>query len=400
MTDKFDFNQAIEKLKSGKGLLGEDGILTPLIKQLTEAALQSEMEQHLSKKTNPNRRNGYGNKTVKSSVGAFELETPRDRDGSFEPQIVKKNQTKLTDELDQKILSMFASGMSYKDIRSHVEEIYAVDVPEATISAVTDRLTVELKQWQERALDAVYAVVWLDAIFYKVKENGRYTQKTIYTILGLSLEGKKEVLGLYISETEGANYWLAVLTELQNRGVKDILIACVDGLSGFPQAINSIYPNTEVQLCIVHKIRSSIKYIASKNQKEFMQDLKKVYQAINKNSAEYALDSLEEKWGKKYPAVLKSWRNKWEYLSAYFKYPEHIRRIIYTTNTVEAVHRQFRKLTKTKGAFPNENSLLKLLYAGILNISKKWTMPIQNWGLALSQLAIHFEDRLDDYLNI
>ena len=400
MTDKFDFNQAIEKLKSGKGLLGEDGILTPLIKQLTEAALQSEMEQHLSKKTNPNRRNGYGNKTVKSSVGAFELETPRDRDGSFEPQIVKKNQTKLTDELDQKILSMFASGMSYKDIRSHVEEIYAVDVPEATISAVTDRLTIELKQWQERALDPVYAVVWLDAIFYKVKENGRYTQKTIYTILGLSLEGKKEVLGLYISETEGANYWLAVLTELQNRGVKDILIACVDGLSGFPQAINSIYPNTEVQLCIVHKIRSSIKYIASKNQKEFMQDLKKVYQAINKNSAEYALDSLEEKWGKKYPAVLKSWRNKWEYLSAYFKYPEHIRRIIYTTNTVEAVHRQFRKLTKTKGAFPNENSLLKLLYAGILNISKKWTMPIQNWGLALSQLAIHFEDRLDDYLNI
>jgi transposase-like protein len=400
MTDKFDFNQAIEKLKSGKGLLGEDGILTPLIKQLTEAALQSEMEQHLSKKTNPNRRNGHGSKTVKSSIGTFKLDTPRDRDGSFEPQIVKKNQTKLTDELDQKILSMFASGMSYKDIRSHVEEIYAVDVPEATISAVTDRLTVELKQWQERALDAVYAVVWLDAIFYKVKENGRYTQKTIYTILGLSLEGKKEVLGLYISETEGANYWLAVLTELQNRGVKDILIACVDGLSGFPQAINSIYPKTEVQLCIIHKIRSSIKYIASKNQKEFMQDLKKVYQAINKNSAEYALDSLEEKWGKKYPAVLKSWRNKWEYLSAYFKYPEHIRKIIYTTNTVEAVHRQFRKLTKTKGAFPNENSLLKLLYAGILNISKKWTMPIQNWGIALSQLAIHFEDRLDEYLNI
>ena len=400
MTDKFDFNQAIEKLKSGKGLLGEDGILTPLIKQLTEAALQSEMEQHLSKKTNPNRRNGYGNKTVKSSVGSFELETPRDRDGSFEPQIVKKNQTKLTDELDQKILSMFASGMSYKDIRSHVEEIYAVDVPEATISAVTDRLTVELKQWQERALDPVYAVVWLDAIFYKVKENGRYVQKTVYTILGLSIEGKKEILGLYLSETEGANYWLAVLTELQNRGVKDILIACVDGLSGFPKAINSIYPKTEVQLCIVHQIRNSIKYIASKNQKEFMQDLKKVYQAINKDSAEYALDILEEKWGNKYPIVLKSWRTKWEYLSAYFKYPEHIRKVIYTTNTVEAVHRQFRKLTKTKGAFPNENSLLKLLYAGILNISKKWTMPIQNWGLALSQLAIHFEDRLDDYLNI
>ena len=245
-----------------------------------------------------------------------------------------------------------------------------------------------------------YPFVWLDAIHYKVKQDGRYAAKAVYTVLGLNLEGRKEILGLYLSETEGANFWLSVLTDLNNRGLQDILIACVDGLTGFPEAINAIFPQTEVQLCVIHQIRNSLKYVASKNQKEFMADLKPVYKAETVKAAEIALDALEEKWGTKYPIVIKSWRKKWPNLSVYFKYPADIRRVIYTTNAIEAVHRQFRKLTKTKGAFPNENSLLKLLYMGIQNASKKWTMPLQNWNLTLSQLSIYFEGRLDDVLDI
>ncbi|WP_040395291.1 IS256 family transposase, partial [Catenovulum agarivorans] len=254
--------------------------------------------------------------------------------------------------------------------------------------------------WRCRPLADIYPIVWLDAIHYKVKESGRYVSKAIYTILGLDLEGQKELLGLYISENEGANYWLSVLTDLHNRGVKDILIACVDGLTGFPEAIASIYPQTETQLCVIHQIRNSMKYVASKHQKAFMADLKPVYRAATKLEAEVALDELEAKWGTQYPIVIASWRKKWDNLSLYFQYPESIRKAIYTTNAVEAVHRQFRKLTKSKGAFPNENSLLKLLYAGILNATEKWTMPVNNWNLALSQFAIHFEGRLDSKLDI
>jgi transposase-like protein len=378
----FDFNKALEQLQAGRGLTGKDGVLTPLIKQLTEAALKAELEQHLENDDSPNRKNGSSKKTVKSSVGQFELETPRDRDGSFEPQLVKKHQTKLTPEIDQKILGLFALGTSYRDIRFHIEELYGIEVSEATITAVTDQLIPELKEWQSRSLDAVYPFIWFDAIHYKIKDNGRYVSKAVYTILGLNVEGKKELLGLYLSESEGANYWLSVLTDLHNRGVKDILIASVDGLTGFPEAIASIYPDTEVQLCVIHQIRNSMKYVASKNQKEFMQDLKPVYQAQTKQAAETALEELDVKWGKQYPLVIGSWQRKWENLSVYFKYPDYIRKVIYTTNAIEAVHRQFRKLTKTKGGFPNENSLLKLLYAGILNASKKWTMPVQNWNLA------------------
>ena len=400
MTKDFDIEQAIKALQSGQDLTGKDGFLTPLIKQITEAALKAELEQHLENDDQPNRRNGTSRKTVKSSVGAFELDTPRDRSGSFEPKLVKKNQTKLTDEIDRKILSMFSLGMSYRDIRGHVEEMYGIDVSEATISSITDRLIPELKEWQQRPLDALYPFVWLDAIHYKIKEDGRYVSKAIYTILGLNIEGKKELLGLYLSESEGANYWLSVLTDLHNRGVEDILIACVDGLTGFPEAIATIYPDTEVQQCVIHQIRNSMKYVASKHQKEFMADLKPVYRAVSKEAAEMELDRLESKWGQQYPIVLRSWRNKWENLSVYFKYPDYVRKAIYTTNAIEAVHRQFRKLTKTKGGFPNENSLLKLLYAGILNASKKWTMPIQNWNMTLSQLAIHFDGRLDDVLDI
>ena len=337
---------------------------------------------------------------MKSSVGEFELEIPRDRNGSYESQIVKKHQTHISDHIEEKILSLYALGNSYSQISEHIQELYGIEFSKATISAVTDKVIPLLKEWQQRPLESIYPFVWLDAIHYKIKENGKYISKAVYTILGVGLNGKKEILGLYLSENEGANFWLQVLTDLNNRGVQDILIASVDGLKGFPEAINAIFPNTEVQLCIVHQIRNSIRYVASKNQKEFMKDLKLIYQAISKEAAEIELDNLESKWGKKYPIVIKSWRNKWEHLSAYFKYPEEIRRIIYTTNIIESVHRQFRKLTKTKGAFPNENSLLKLLYMGIQNASKKWTMPIWNWSLTISQLAILFEGRLDESLNL
>lgn len=400
MTQDFDFNKAIEQLQSGKGLTGEDGVLTPLIKQLTEAALKAELEQHLNTDSEPNRKNGHTKKTVKSSVGEFELETPRDRSGTFEPQTIKKNQTKLSDEIDRKILSMFALGMSNRDMRKHVADLYGIKMSEAAITAVTDQLLPKLKAWQERGLDCVYPIVWLDAIHYKVKDSGRFVSKAVYSVLGVNLEGHKELLGLYLSESEGANYWLSVLTDLHNRGVEDILIACVDGLTGFPEAIASIYPQTETQQCVIHQIRNSMKYIASKHQKAFMADLKPVYKAATKQAAESALDELEAKWGAQYPIVIGAWRRKWENLSVYFKYPDYVRKVIYTTNAVEAVHRQFRKLTKTKGAFPNENSLLKLLYAGMLNATEKWTMPIQSWNLALSQFAIHFDGRLDGVLDI
>ncbi|MEE4246132.1 MAG: IS256 family transposase [Kangiellaceae bacterium] len=400
MTQEFDFNKALEQLQSGKALTGDHGVLTPLIKQLTEASLKAELNQHLDSETEPNRKNGSSKKTIKSSVGQFELETPRDRAGTFEPQLVKKNQTKLTDEIDRKILSMYALGMSYRDIRGHVQDMYGVEVSEATITGVTDQLLPELKAWQERQLDSVYPFVWLDAIHYKVKDSGRFVSKAVYTVLGVSIEGKKELLGLYLSESEGANYWLSVLTDLHNRGVNDILIARADGLKGFPEAIATIYPETEVQQCVIHQIRNSIKYVGSKHQKAFMADLKPVYRATSKSAAETALDELETKWGGQYPIVIESWRRKWENLSVYFKYPDYVRKAIYTTNAIEAVHRQFRKLTKTKGAFPKENSLMKLLYAGILNASKKWTMPVQNWNLTLSQLAIHFEGRLDGELEL
>jgi len=337
---------------------------------------------------------------LKTGAGQIELNTPRDRAGTFEPQLVKKNQTHLTAEIDRKILSLFSHGMSYRDIKYHIEDMYGIDVAVGTINAVTDQLVPLLKEWQNRPLESHYPIVWMDAIHYKIKEDGRYVGKAVYTLLGLNLAGEKEILGLYLSENEGANYWLTILTELQNRGVKDILIACVDGLTGFPEAIAAAFPQTEVQLCIIHQIRNAMKYVASKNQKAFMADLKPVYRAISKDAAEQALDKLEAKWGDAYPIVIQSWRRKWVHLSAYFKYPEPIRKIIYTTNAVEAVHRQFRKLTKTKGAFPNENSLLKLLYAGILNATEKWTMPVQNWSQALSQLAIHFEGRLDVVLDI
>ena len=334
-TINFDMAAAIEALRAGKGLSGQDGILTPLIKQLTEAAMQAELEAHLASESTPNRKNGRTSKTMKTAAGPFELETPRDRAGTFEPQLVKKHQTHLTDELERKVIALFALGNSYQDIRGHIEELYGMSLSNGTLNAVTDKLLPELQAWRERDLEAIYPIVWLDAIHYKIKENGRYISKAIYTILALNIEGKKELLGLYLSDQEGAHHWLSVLTDLHNRGVKDILIACVDGLKGFPEAIESIYPGTEVQHCVIHQIRNSMKYVASKNQKAFMADVKCIYKAATLNAAESALDELEAKWGEKYPMVIQSWRRHWPTLSTYFKYPDYVRKAIYTTGTCQ-----------------------------------------------------------------
>ena len=399
-SEDFDFQKALKSIQSGKPLTGKDGVLTPLIKNLTEAALEGELDSHLGQEIAANRKNGKSKKTIKTLNGSFELDAPRDRNGTFSPQLIKKHQTTISDEIEEKIIAMYGLGMSYKDISNHLEDIYGISVSKGTLTAITDKIIHTVKEWQARPLESIYPILWLDAIHYKIREDGKVLSKAVYTILGVNIEGRKEVLGLYISENEGANFWLQVLTDLSNRGVADILIACIDGLKGFPEAIETIFPKTEVQLCVVHQIRNSLKYVGSNNQKEFMADLKRVYKAASKDLAESELDKLEDKWNDKYPIVIKSWRNNWERLSQFFKYPEDIRRIIYTTNTIEAVHRQFRKLTKTKGAFPNQDSLLKLLYMGIQNASKKWTMPVQNWSLTISQLAIFFEGRLDKELRL
>lgn len=398
----FDFeefkNKAIADMKAGKALVGKDGIFTPLMKQFLEAALEGEITSHmatcLEEPENQNRRNGKNIKTIKSPMGAFDLETPRDREGSFEPQIVKKRQTVLNASLDNKILGLYSLGMSYQDISSHLKEMYDFDVSSGTISAVTDKLVPLISEWRSRPLEAIYPIVFLDGMYFKSRENGKVMTKVIYNVLGVNQDGYKEILGFYVAESEGANFWLGVLNDLKQRGVQDILIACVDGLTGFPEAIKGVFPKTEVQLCIVHQIRNSLKYVASKNQKEFMKDLKEVYQAPNKDTAEYNLLQLEEKWGEKYPMVIKSWKTNWEHLSHYFQYSGEIRKLIYTTNAIEGFHRQVRKYTKTKGAFTSETALFKLIYCAIQKIAEKWTAPLQNWALTISQLDIYFEGRL------
>lgn len=388
--------QIVAEIREGKSLLGKDGLLTPLLKRALEATLEGEMEDHLDQtRADKNRRNGKTSKTVKHSAGSFELETPRDRDGSFEPEIIKKRQTVLNQALDDKILGLFSIGMSYDDIRKHLAEMYDLDISAAKISSVTDKLIPIITEWRNRPLESIYPIIFLDAMFFKAREDGKVIQKAIYNILGINQHGRKEILGFYSADTEGANFWLSVLNDLRNRGVEDILIACVDGLTGFPEAIQSAFPKTEVQLCIVHQIRQSIRYVASKDQKEFLKDLKTVYAADTKDLAEQNLLLLDEKWGTKYPIVLKSWQLKWDYLSAYFKYTKPVRRLIYTTNPIEGFHRQVRKYTKSKGAFTSENALFKLLYSAIEQIKKKWNMPVRDWAETISQLDIYFEGRLN-----
>lgn len=388
--------KALDQFKKGEPLLGKNGAFAPLLKQFLESALEAEMDAHLDEdeRKKGNRRNGSNKKLLKSSDGSFELETPRDRESSFNPEIVKKRETILADNLEKKIIGMYGLGMSLRDISEHIKEMYDTDISAATLSSITDRVIPMVKEWQSRSLDETYCIVWMDAMHYKVKDEGRVTNRAVYNILGINIEGKKELLGMYVSENEGANFWLSVLTDLQHRGVKDILISCIDNLKGFTEAINSIYPKTEVQTCVVHQIRNSLKYVASKNQKEFMADLKLVYRASSKEVAEEKLEELSAKWEKKYPAVITFWKNNWHKLSTYFKYSEDIRKLIYTTNTIEGFHRQVRKVTKNKGAFTSDMALLKLIYLAQRNISKKWTQPLHNWSLTVSQLSIIFGHRL------
>lgn len=388
--------QALEQFRSSKSLTGKGGAFAPLFKQFLEAALESELEEHLSseEESGTNRKNGKVKKTIKTSDGAIELVTSRDRNGNFEPEIVRKRETILADSLQDRIIGMYGIGMSLRDISNHIKEMYDMDISHDTLSSITERIMPLIKEWQSRPLDELYCIVWMDAIHYKVKEQGKVKSRAVYNILGISKEGKKDLLGVYVSENEGANFWLSVLTDLNNRGAKDILIACIDNLTGFEQAINAIFPKTEVQSCVVHQIRNSLKYIASKDQKEFLSELKPVYKAPTRELAEMNLESLSEKWRKKYPVVIKSWEDNWHKLSTYFKYTEDIRRIIYTTNTIEGFHRQVRKVTKNKGVFPSDDALLKLVYLAYRNISKKWTQPLHNWSLTVSQLSIHFEGRL------
>ncbi|MBA3537855.1 MAG: IS256 family transposase [Tatlockia sp.] len=398
----FDFSQfqteAIEQLKLGQSLTGKDGVLTPLIKKILEAALEGEMDSHLSdcRSDNlPNRRNGKLTKTIKTDTGSFALSTPRDRDSSFEPEIVRKRQTVLNESLDNKIISLYALGMSYQAIGDHLTELYGLEVSAAKISQITDRLLPVITEWRNRPLETVYPIVFLDAMHFKVRVDGKVSSKAFYSVLGVNKQGKKDILGLYLSENEGAHFWLGVLNDLRARGIEDILIASIDGLKGFPEAIATVFPKTEIQLCIVHQIRNSLKYVVSKDQKAFMVDLKLVYQATSKDLAEHHLLELDEKWGKKYPAVIKSWNANWEALSQYFKYPEALRRIIYTTNIIEGFHRQVRKYTKNKGSFTSENALLKLIYCACQKILEKWNQPMHNWALIASQLQIFFDGRLD-----
>lgn len=388
--------KALEQLRTGQSLTGKDGVFAPLLKQFIESALEAELTTHLDENERlvGNKRNGKKSKTLKTGSGDIEIFTPQDRLSNFEPQLVKKRETVLADNLAPKIIGLYGLGMSFRDISNHIKEMYDVEISHSTLSEITERIIPQVKAWQSRPLDPLYTIVWLDAMHYKVRDEGRVVNRAVYNVLGIDKEGKKELIGMYISESEGANFWLNVLTDLKARGVEDILIACIDNLNGFSQAIASIFPKVEIQSCIIHQVRNSLKYVASKDKKAFMNELKKVYQAVNKEQAETELLNLEEKWGKKYPIVIKSWNNNWEKLSTYFQYDQQIRKLIYTTNAVEGFHRQIRKVTKTKGAFPNDMALMKLIYLATENISKKWTQPLHNWSLTVQQLCIKFGDRM------
>lgn len=394
----FDFEafkkQAAERIKKGDTLLGKEGVLTPLLKEFLEASLEGEIESHLEENEQSNRRNGKSRKQLKTSVGSLELATPRDRNGSFEPEIVAKRQKTLGVDLDRQIIALYARGASYGDIRDHLSEMYDLDVSPATISRITDKILPLIQEWRSRPLERVYPFVWLDAIHYKVRHEGRVVNRAVYCIIGLNQEGFKELLGMYVGENEGSKFWLQVLTDLQNRGIEDIFIASIDNLQGFAEAIESIFPQTEVQLCVVHQIRNSQKYLSYKDVKPFIKDLQGVYRATTKELAERNLDQLAANWGQRYPKVIESWRKNWPRLSNYFHYNKDIRRIMYTTNIIEGFHRQLRAVTKTKGAFQSEEALMKLLFLVQENITAKWNKPVHNWNQTLAQLSIIFGERL------
>lgn len=372
-----------------------------MVGEMLENGLDGELDDELGytkydyrNKTGENSRNGYSKKTLKTSFGETDIKVPRDRNGEFEPQLVKKNQTTLTGDIEEKIISMYAKGMTTGDIEAHIKDIYGIECSDTTISRITDKILPVVREWQSRPLEEIYAVVFMDAIHFHVRSEGQIIKKAVYIAIGINMDGIKEVLGMWVGENERAKFWLSVMNSLKNRGVEDILIACVDGLTGFTNAIEAVYPNTEIQQCIIHQIRNTTKFVSYKDIKALMADLKKVYAAVDEQTALAELDSFDEKWGSKYPKIAISWRSNWANLSTYFKYPEAVRTLIYTTNTIEGFNRQLRKVTKNKSVFPTDDSLLKMLYLAMIDITKKWTGKRKDWGQIHSQLEIFFADRL------
>ena len=385
---------AVSKLQAGDGLLGKDGAFTPLLKAFLEQAMEGELDAHIAEEERSNRKNGKGKKVIRTSLGEVEIATPRDRNGSFQPKVVPKRQKNLPRDIERQIMTLYARGSSLGDIRDFLEEMYDVEVSPATISRVTDKVIPLLEEWRTRPLESVYPFVFMDAIHYKVREEGRVITKAVYGIIAVNQEGYRDVLGLYIGQNESAKFWMQVLTDLQSRGLEDMLIASVDNLTGFVDAIAAVYPKTDVQLCIVHQIRNSKKYLAHTDCKDFLADLKTIYQAATRDKAEHALNRLEQKWGKRYPKVIQSWRRNWNNLSLMFNYSPMIRKVMYTTNSIEAFHRQLRKVTKTKGSFTSDTALMKLLFLVQRDVTSKWKKPMHNWNRILSQLAIIYDDRL------
>ena len=373
------------------------------IAEFMEDGLETELDDELGysrydycNKNTENSRNGHSSKTLRTSFGDVEVAVPRDRKGEFEPQLLKKNQTSISQDIEEKILSMYAKGMTTGDIEAHIHDIYGVDVSDTTVSRITDKILPVAKEWQQRPLEAVYAVVFLDAIHYHVRSDGHIVKKAVYIAIGIDLDGHKDVLGMWVGENESAKYWATVLNSLRNRGIEDIFIACTDNLCGFSTAIEAVFPKTEIQNCIIHQIRNSSKYVSYKDLKALMADLKAVYAAVDEDAALMALDTFSEHWDKKYPTISQSWRANWANLSTYFKFPQELRRLIYTTNAIEGFNRQLRKVTKAKSVFPTDESLFKMLYLAMMDITKKWTGRRQDWSMIHAQLAVYFEDRMPD----
>jgi putative transposase len=392
-------DELLKDYKNPEDLMGEGGIFKQLTKALIERCLTAELDTHLEEEkqeaepTNPkNRRNGHSKKTIKGEFGKAEIAVPRDRNGEFEPIIVQKGQTRFNG-FDDKILSLYARGMTTRDIQDQLQDLYGVEVSHALISNVTEAVEAERKAWQNRSLDAVYPIVFLDALMVKVRHEGRVINKAVHLALGVNLEGKKELLGIWMTQNESSKFWLSVVTELHNRGVKDIFIACVDGLTGFPEAIEAVFPKTRVQLCIVHLVRNSLSYVSYKDRKAVAADLKLVYAAATESEAEQALVDFAERWDKQYPTISKSWLNHWQRVIPFFAFPADIRKAIYTTNAIESMNMTLRKVLRNHRSFPSDESVMKVIYLAIQNISKKWTMPIRDWKAALNRFAIEFDGR-------
>ena len=403
----FDYNSEIKKCKTIDDVLGKNGLVQRLVKDVLENILEAEMDEHLGRDKyqrqsdiepgERNYRNGYSQKNLRSSFGDVDLDIPRDRKSEFEPQIVKKYET-VCNELDKKIISLYAKGMTTSDIQAEIEDLYGITISPSMVSKITDKVIATATEWQNRMLDKIYPIVYLDAMYFKVRSNGKIVNKAVYICLGYTMEGYKDILGLWVDEAEGVKFWLGICNDLKNRGVKEILIACMDGLKGLPQAIQTVFPSANIQTCIVHQIRNSIKYIASKDKKSFMKDLKEVYKAPTEELALAQLDKLKETWGNSYGMVIDSWYNNWNNLSTFFDFSPRIRKMIYTTNALEGFNRQVRKYTKSRTIFPTDESLNKCVYLATMEIMEKWTQPVPNWGATLAELTLFFTEELKDEL--